>query len=448
MGQVLLLFVRNTLSFFLLCLLLAGCQFSIEGPILPGEELKVNEIVAFGDGYFAGFTNTERSGLSLNATSGLYQNAQIYSIPRLIVSRYNELRDTLGYQPIAFPQPLAFGNGSGYLQASGINTSPCDNLPSYAKLEKNGALPDWQLAADASFNNLAFPYLNCRMLNDAQLFNQNPFVGRVFPNNTQSLRALGAQADADFFVMWIGMNEVLPYALAGGEGSGQSMVSPDDFRAECEEFVRSLVASGKKGMIATIPDITRFPYFQTVPRTYVDFEKCGAIPRSLYIESWEDSSLVVRTASPNDQILLHAHSTIGQGESPDIYGINENMPVKHQEVLDIVEINKIRLNIAAYNTTLVDLVSRINQEQEEATLAIVRLDRTFDAMMDGKFETGVYVSGEHLTGGIFNLDGLYLTPRGNALLANQFIRTISTFPGFPGTLPLNNLKDFAGVSFP
>ncbi|MEL7533776.1 MAG: hypothetical protein AAFN10_20855, partial [Bacteroidota bacterium] len=331
MGKSLPFFNLVLLVFGGLILGLSGCRLSIDRPIFPEEPLVVEQIVAFGDGYMAGFTNSERSASQMDATSGLYHNAQINSIPRLIVARYNELRDTLGYNTIPFQQPLALESGSGYLEASSIATSPCATLPSYALAEKIEASSSWQIAADESFNNLSFPYLSSRSLNDLTEFNQNPFVARVFPNNNFSYRELAAKSEANFFFMWLGMNEVLDYALSGGEFGGAEMPSTDSFGEEYETFIQSLIGSGKKGMIATIPDITQFPYFRTVPKTYVDFENCGAIPKAVYIESWADSNnQVVRVANGFDRILLQAQSKIGQGEAPSTYGLYEQFPVKHQ----------------------------------------------------------------------------------------------------------------------
>ncbi len=449
MGKSLPFFNLVLFVFGGLLLGLTGCRFSIDRPIFPDEQLVIEEIVAFGDGYMAGFTNTERSAEQMGAISGLYHDAQINSIPRLIVARYNELRDTLGYNTIPFQQPLALENGSGYLEASSIATSPCATLPSYALVEKVEASSSWQIAADESFNNLSFPYLSSSALNNLTQLNENPFVARVFPNNTYSYQELAVRSNADFFFMWLGVNEVLDYALSGGEYGGMTMSSPADFGEEYESFVQALIDNGKKGMIATIPDITQFPYFRTVPKTYVDFENCGAIPKAVYIETWADSNnQIVRIANAFDRILLQAQEKIGQGEAPSTYGLYEEFPVQHQNVLDAFEAEKIRSNIQAYNEYLIQMVERINANEGKDVLGIVRLDRTFSQVFEGKFETGVFVSGDHLTGGVFNLDGLYLTPRGNALVANQFIRSMNAFSAFPGTLPPNNLKDYAGVSFP
>ncbi|MEM6345723.1 MAG: hypothetical protein AAF927_17655 [Bacteroidota bacterium] len=449
MGKRLPIFNLVLLVFGGLTLGLGGCRFSIDRPIFPQDQLVVEEIVAFGDGYMAGFTNSERSASQMNATSGLFHNAQANSIPRLIVARYNELRDTLGYNTIPFKQPLALESGSGYLEASSIATSPCATLPSYALVEKIEANSSWQISADESFNNLSFPYLSSRSLNDLNELNENAFLARVFPNNNLSYRELAVRSNANFFLMWLGMNEVLDYALSGGEYGGMEMSTPASFGEEYETFIQALIDNGKKGMIATIPDITQFPYFRTVPRTYVDFENCGAIPKAVYIESWADSSTqTIRVANNFDRILLQAKSKIGQGESPSIYGLSEALPVSHQNVLDAFEVEKIRANIEAYNQYLIQMVDRINLSEGKDVLGIVRLDRTFAQIFEGRFETGVFVSGDHLTGGVFNLDGLYLTPRGNALVANQFIRSINAFSAFPGTLPPNNLKDYVGVSFP
>jgi hypothetical protein len=53
---------------------------------------------------------------------------------------------------------------------------------------------------------------------------------------------------------------------------------------------------------------------------------------------------------------------------------------------------------------------------------------------------------QFVTGGIFSLDGIHLTPLGNALLANEFIRAINM--KFGSTIPKINATNYKGIMFP
>ena len=57
----------------------------------------------------------------------------------------------------------------------------------------------------------------------------------------------------------------------------------------------------------------------------------------------------------------------------------------------------------------------------EVVVGECETDSTFNLLLDFKSEN---VNGDYLTGGAFSLDGIHLTPRGYAIVANGFIETI------------------------
>lgn len=419
-----------------------GCDFSIDAPVLPYTPFEAETLVALGDGYMAGYTNSTRSSEDIRGLGGLYEGGQIHSIPRLIIGQYNELRETHDVKPVLFRQPIAYGNGSGRLNVEVIAAPGCDFLPTYALKKIDLPESNWMEPADPPIHNFALPHLRMSQINKPI---EGPFGERLFPGATQSYQTLSSEAEADLFLMWLGTNDLLEYALGGGEGGLYEITAPEIFATNLEQYLKSLIHSGKRGLIGTVPDVSLFPYFHTVPRTYVPVQSCNVIPKSIYIECWVDSQLTVRVASPSDLLLLPAKDLIGNGNS---FGLSESNPVPHRWVLDQVELDKLRERKEAFNNAIEQLAEELNADSLLPSLSVVRLDQTFDQLRDGKFETGVYVDNRHLTGGIFNLDGLYLSPRGNALIANHFIRELNRLPGFNATLPVLNLREFSGVLFP
>jgi lysophospholipase L1-like esterase len=64
----------------------------------------------------------------------------------------------------------------------------------------------------------------------------------------------------------------------------------------------------------------------------------------------------------------------------------------------------------------------------------------------GSYFDAIATSASYLSGGAFSLDGVHLTPRGNALAANEFIKAIN---GKYGTkIPVLNPGQFKGVILP
>ncbi|MGN6639049.1 MAG: SGNH/GDSL hydrolase family protein [Mucilaginibacter sp.] len=64
----------------------------------------------------------------------------------------------------------------------------------------------------------------------------------------------------------------------------------------------------------------------------------------------------------------------------------------------------------------------------------------------GLVVNGVSVNSNYISGGLFSLDGVHLTPRGYAIVANEFIKAINAKYG--STIPLANISDYNGVKFP
>jgi hypothetical protein len=134
----------------------------------------------------------------------------------------------------------------------------------------------------------------------------------------------------------------------------------------------------------------------------------------------------VRQATPNDLITLTASSVIGSvaGQTefmgtpvPLINGIT--VPLADEFVLVPQEQTEIAQAQIAYNSTIEALANQNN-------LAFVNVD----AILAEVSSTGIPFNGGVLTttfgtGGAFSLDGVHLTPRGYALIANRAIQAIN-----------------------
>jgi hypothetical protein len=59
---------------------------------------------------------------------------------------------------------------------------------------------------------------------------------------------------------------------------------------------------------------------------------------------------------------------------------------------------------------------------------------------------GVGINSAFITGGAFSLDGIHLTPRGNAVIANVFIDAINA--KYASTIPAIDITQYRGVKFP
>ena len=122
------------------------------------------------------------------------------------------------------------------------------------------------------------------------------------------------------------------------------------------------------------------------------------------------------------------------------YGVTPYTPVDNQYVLDANEIALTRDYVQSYNNT-------IKSQAAARGLAV------FDAYtylnnvkLNGLEVNGISLSSAYITGGLFSLDGIHLTPRGYAIIANEFIKATNSTYG--SNIPLANISSYPGLKFP
>jgi hypothetical protein len=79
-------------------------------------------------------------------------------------------------------------------------------------------------------------------------------------------------------------------------------------------------------------------------------------------------------------------------------------------------------------------------------LAFVDVNQFMAQVKKGIVYNGIAINTSFVSGGAFSLDGVHLTPRGNAMLANEFIKSINATYG--STIPQVDATKYNGVTFP
>ncbi|WP_329807121.1 G-D-S-L family lipolytic protein [Flavobacterium facile] len=114
----------------------------------------------------------------------------------------------------------------------------------------------------------------------------NPYFVRQASSPTASILGDAVAKTPTFFTNWIGSNDVLAYATAGGAQSngtsaaddhnstgnmnpasygGNDITNSTAFKNVYGTIINTLTVSGAKGVVCTIPSVTSIPYFTTVP---------------------------------------------------------------------------------------------------------------------------------------------------------------------------------------
>lgn len=326
----------------------------------------------------------------------------------------------------------------------------------------------------------------------------NPYYIRFAstPNATVIEQALSMEPT--FFSLWIGNNDVLGYASSGGIGD---VITPlADFTNYYGALAQTLASTGANGVLANIPEVTSAAYFNTVPNNALEIDAATASQMNLglsFIEGQINSILSLAglpefsyniefksganlfliednnflygdlldaiadtTTDPLNKLLMKRVQfrqmtseelltlvtpqdslAMGMGSFMAIEGIALPLPfgIPNKYVLDADEIQLVASTIDSYNTV-------IKTVAEQYDWALVDVNSIFDDVKNGITVDGVKLNADFVTGGVFSLDGIHLSPRGNAMVTNYFIDAINK--KYNSAISTVNISDYNGVEFP
>ncbi|SDG78322.1 GDSL-like Lipase/Acylhydrolase [Psychroflexus sediminis] len=235
--------------------------------------------VALGNSLTAGFMD-----------GALYKIAQENSMPALLAERFSTLADggtftqplmndniggllAGGNQLPGFNPRLVFG-GSGPVPLSSV-VGPIQPTTDILNNNPTGPFNNLGVPGAKSFHLLAPGYGNA-----TGVFTNpptaNPYFVRMASSPQTSVIADAIAQQPTFISLWIGNNDVLGYALSGGDGSNP--ITPMDgppgvgFQQTYGTIAALLTANipNLQGIMANIPNVTAIPHFTTVPHNPLD----------------------------------------------------------------------------------------------------------------------------------------------------------------------------------
>ncbi len=394
--------------------LLVSCDAEFESYSVSTGEADFSNFIAVGDSYTAGYTD-----------GALGKRGQEFGFAYILSKQIGDL-DT-----VSFNQPLVTSGGSigtteltdgvynGYYQLEEVDGS----LTPIAGIGDTTIYNDRLYNAANPIRNLGVPGAKVSHLLYAGYSELNPFYARFASSSDASVVSDALALNPTFVSLWIGGNDVLTYALAGGESD--EVTDGTTFDTYMNLLAGYLFDGNTQGVIANIPDINDLPYFNYILSN-------GFI--SFYIVD-EDAEGGVRLLQEGEKVLLSASDVISQG-----YGLDVSHPLDSKYILDSEELDSIEKAISSYNKTIKTIAENYN-------LAYVDLN----SLMEEAGSTGVTVDGNEYTtdfisGGVFSLDGIHATGKGFAIIANAFINAINEQYG--ASISLADVNEYEGVVFP
>jgi hypothetical protein len=141
---------------------------------------------------------------------------------------------------------------------------------------------------------------------------------------------------------------------------------------------------------------------------------------------------------PKDQLETLAWKKAGLDTTKQ-FGVHPLNPIPDVFVLNSNETAQARNAVLNFN-------SFIKSTAESKGLAYVDANTYLKNITKGAYFDAISTNASFLSGGAFSLDGIHLTPRGNALAANEFIKAINAKYGTKITVL--NPGQYRGVTFP
>ncbi len=82
-----------------------------------------------------------------------------------------------------------------------------------------------------------------------------------------------------FFTFWLGNNDVILYAIAGGDSTKAPLTSVANFKQAYPAALGAILSANAntKGVVANIPDVTTLPHFYTVAWNVIEFDAADPV---------------------------------------------------------------------------------------------------------------------------------------------------------------------------
>ena len=451
------------LSVFMLALW--SCETDIVNPdeVYPDPYLEIDS----GDTDFSTYVSLGASITAGTSDASTFLLSQVNSYPNILA---NVMSMAGGGE---FTQPYVNDNVGGLtlfgnviagprLYFNGAGPVPVDGTPT---TEVSNIMP-------GPYNNLGVPGMQAihalapgyGSLDGLLAGQANPYFVRMASSPGTSILQDALLQSPTFVSIWLGGNDALGFATSGGTGT---LTTPADFDFAMGTTVGALAQAGADGILINVPDVTAIAFLNTVPYNAVPLDQAtadmlnqgfnvyngglqlvqmmglisaeeaaartivfAAGQNAVTIDDSDLTDLSVlglpnwRMATADDKIVLPAASVIGTvvgGNPAQINGVS--VPLADNLVLTANEVLEVQTITAAYNGTISAIASQFGWAHFDANAALNEISTT-GLMMDD-----FTITGDLVFGGLFGLDGVHPTARGNAIIAKLMMTEIDATYG-------------------
>jgi hypothetical protein len=397
------------------------------------------------------------------ADGALYAEGQENSIGNILATQFQLVGGGSFLQPLLSSSSVGIGFTGKSKSILGYKTD-CTGTTSLSPIPYSafgGDVDALETNIYASpFNNMGVPGMTATEMflpgfgNPANgAGNYSSFFARMASNQaTSSVLSDAMAANPTFFSLYTGEQDILNYALNGG---GSATITPVNgaagvgFDGSITTAVTTLTANGAKGVIGNVPDVTLYPFFNTIPYNGLKLDAATAqlLTNALGQQGMsfaegnnafviQDNSLPLgaRQIKAGEYILLSIPL-----DSVKCNKMGSLVPIPEKYILTLEEVANIKAAMNSYN-------SGISQVASTYGLALADVNTLLKSVKTGVVFNGIALNANFVSGGTFSLDGIHLNPIGNAMVSNVFIKAINQT--FGSTIPQVDATKYRGVKFP
>lgn len=441
-----------------------GCKPKLDDlPEPTANGVDFSKYISIGDGTPAGYAN-----------GALNRESQLVAFPNLLAKQFE-----LVGGPSTFVQPLleegktyGYENGLPTTSLDLIYTTFCDNSTELYPIQKTPAITlldilNFTIPEPGPYNNLAAQGTKMVYVNKKPGWFHAPSTSSTAAtywqkiSSTKSTTGVGAAtmlSDAlaqnpTFVSLNLGVVDVMRYAKSGGDqfGGDDDMITPlDEFHDSLYSIMNALKANNPniKGLITNIIDLNSWPYITHIKYDGLILSQAQADDLNAHYTSdgftfkqGRNAYVVADAVAPNGRRRMKEGEFILveiPQDSLRCYNMGGKLPIRKRWLLDETEVATINTTIAAYNAILKAAAKTYNFAfvDGNASMKLVKAETKFQ---------GIPLTTDFVTGNQFSLDGLNISPLGQAALANNCISQINLTYG--STIPMVDVTKIKAVQF-
>ena len=350
--------------------------------------------------------------------------------------------------------PRLFFNGAGPAPVSGTPTTEVSDIMS-------GPFSNLGVPGAQALHLLAPGYGSMAGLMIGQA---NPYYVRMASSDGASVIGDALMQAPTFVSVFSGGNDALGFAVSGGTSA---LTTPAAFDFAFGTTMAMLASSGAGGIVSNIPDVTTIAYLNTVPYNSIPLDAgtaqmlngafapyngglqllammgmisaSEAASRTIVFAAGqnavtiEDDDLTdlsalglpnYRMATADDKIVLTAMTFLGTtvGGNPTLIN-GVSVPLADNWVLTASEVAEAQAAVSSFNGTIQGLTSQYGWALFDAYATLNQVVGPGLPMDD------FVMTGDFVMGGLFSLDGVHPTARGNAAIAKLMLEAIDAHYG-------------------